>query len=913
MHGLSASLRFLPSQPARPSRPDIDSTFPSSVGNCFDFSNVVSTPGGDPLSLWSRPEPYGEHSLWASTAMGDQQQTTGAFSCQYCDRSFKRLEHQQRHERTHTKEAPYKCPCGKAFPRGDLLRRHEKSAHNVDTSRRKRARTSENDIDGPAASQLTGSIPPTNATPTHGMPNLDPGLSSSDVTSGATNSLLGVAGLPSGNVSFAPQPFQQINEAYQQHVPPDQAMYGGSFASLGVDPFELFDVNDTFLENVDLSSFFLNPEFSFDQNQFNQWHGNYPENTVPVAPPAKELKPSVQQADQNSISRFGSPLPSVRPEGKNASKQYRDISEHAQTNPCWKLSASQYETVRENLSTIADALPSDFVLPSRLSVSRYIEGCIKGVLEHIPIVHIQTWSATSCAPDLLLAMLAIGAQYRFEERSALPLFYAAKAAVTYQVLQMRKDRPPEERARAPSLRRGSSNTSPASFREHFISPKDQVNSPSQDAEHVRDLRLQTMAAILILMVQGSWGPAGQMLGDALAYQGLLSELAREEGLGPEDLEDDTSNTQDTSASWRKYIRQETRRRTIITSYNFINLQSMAYNFPPTMLTSEIQFCMPVSQSEWNAKTPQEWEQARKLSPIKPTSFAMAVRNLFQNSDSGTTTPQEPHSAIGNYSLMFAVLQSIFFLRESSKAMPVQSESSKLRQEDIEALSRALHNWQTAWENSPESSVDPHAANGPVAFNSTALLRLAWIRIHSDLGPCRDLASRNPNAIVEAFKSCPPLHRSPGLTPALLHAAHALSVPVRLGINFVAKTQTLGWSIQHALCNLECAVFLSKWFEDMESTAVHTPITTQEKGLISLIRSIVEETGFFKEDAFEPAVDDSGWQRLIRHLGTAIAALWAEIFSGTHVFELVGTIGTSLDIYAKLLENAHTPIWPMRQP
>ena len=30
------------------------------------------------------------------------------FPCTYCDRLFKRLEHAQRHERTHTKETPYK-------------------------------------------------------------------------------------------------------------------------------------------------------------------------------------------------------------------------------------------------------------------------------------------------------------------------------------------------------------------------------------------------------------------------------------------------------------------------------------------------------------------------------------------------------------------------------------------------------------------------------------------------------------------------------------------------------------------------------------------------------------------------------------------------------------------------------------
>lgn len=50
--------------------------------------------------------------------MTDRDSRTLPFQCQHCQRRFKRLEHVQRHERTHTKEAPYGCACGKSFPRG---------------------------------------------------------------------------------------------------------------------------------------------------------------------------------------------------------------------------------------------------------------------------------------------------------------------------------------------------------------------------------------------------------------------------------------------------------------------------------------------------------------------------------------------------------------------------------------------------------------------------------------------------------------------------------------------------------------------------------------------------------------------------------------------------------------------------
>ncbi|KAF2028138.1 hypothetical protein EK21DRAFT_70480 [Setomelanomma holmii] len=45
--------------------------------------------------------------------------------CSMCDRTFTKLEHVKRHERSHTRERPYECPtCKKHFSRSDVLFRH---------------------------------------------------------------------------------------------------------------------------------------------------------------------------------------------------------------------------------------------------------------------------------------------------------------------------------------------------------------------------------------------------------------------------------------------------------------------------------------------------------------------------------------------------------------------------------------------------------------------------------------------------------------------------------------------------------------------------------------------------------------------------------------------------------------------
>src|ERR1700754_1909297 len=55
--------------------------------------------------------------------------------CTTCMRSFARLEHLKRHERSHTKEKPFECPeCTRCFARRDLLLRHQQKLHMTNTT-----------------------------------------------------------------------------------------------------------------------------------------------------------------------------------------------------------------------------------------------------------------------------------------------------------------------------------------------------------------------------------------------------------------------------------------------------------------------------------------------------------------------------------------------------------------------------------------------------------------------------------------------------------------------------------------------------------------------------------------------------------------------------------------------------------
>lgn len=64
----------------------------------------------------------------------------------------------------------------------------------------------------------------------------------------------------------------------------------------------------------------------------------------------------------------------------------------------------------------------------------------------------------------------------------------------------------------------------------------------------------------------------------------------------------------------------------------------------------------------------------------------------------------------------------------------------------------------------------------------------------------------------------------GAATALLYAAHMLSIPVRLGVDRVARSQAFFWSVRHSLSGLECAVLLSKWLSSLAGPADAAPLS-----------------------------------------------------------------------------------------
>lgn len=305
-------------------------------------------------------------------------------------------------------------------------------------------------------------------------------------------------------------------------------------------------------------------------------------------------------------------------------------------------------------------------------------------------------------------------------------------------------------------------------------------------------RLETIQALLLLFSVGLWG-AKAILQDALSLQSQLALLIRDEGL---------NSNQTQVADWETWVRNEGSNRTKLIAYCYFNLCSVAYNSPPVLFTSEMNLFLPGPARLWRAESAWAWREARQSVQYMELSLQDALSRLLHRPSQG---PLNDLTSLGNYVLIHALIQHIYLLKQTSFANISPFDIHRgLKAEDVEEVTQALRVWQLGFEEhrmritqSAQQMGSENFPGGPVSFDATALSRLAHIRLHTDLVPARALESREPYAAANIFNQLPLLPRGPRLNKAILQAVHALSMLVKAGINYIARTKSLEWSMQHS--------------------------------------------------------------------------------------------------------------------
>lgn len=392
--------------------------------------------------------------------------------------------------------------------------------------------------------------------------------------------------------------------------------------------------------------------------------------------------------------------------------------------------------------------------------------------------------------------------------------------------------------------------------------------------------------VLMLIAIATWYKYEPGATNALSLRSVLHSLVRELEV--------TQQSDQHWEDWAAWIQFETIKRTQLVVFCFFNIHTILFDLPPMQLASAIHLDLPCSETVWRATDEHLWRDARRTSNIPREDFQGVLAELFanddQSSDAGSQAPRNL-SALGGYGIIHAIIQQIWLTRNAR--LPSQQRYSRLSAEDMNMFESALKRWARYWERNQESSLNPLSPHGPVTFTSTALLRLAYIRLNLNLGPVRCLDSWDPALVARSIHQSQGVERHPQLTRAALHCAHALSIPVKLGINYVATTQLINWSNQHALCSLECAILLAKWLELITKPDPSPPLTAAEQVVLKFVIELVAET------EYKRTVEQIAHKK--QYLAAKIVRLWARLHRADSVWQVVNVIGESLNIYADLLE------------
>ncbi|OIW33219.1 hypothetical protein CONLIGDRAFT_628103 [Coniochaeta ligniaria NRRL 30616] len=805
-----------------------------------------------------------------------------AHTCRHCDRTFKRSEHLERHVRTHTKEKPFICRCGAAFARRDLLTRHQR---------------------------LTFHVGALGASASNSEPASSPRGPANDIeaaaAAAAAESLSSLSGL--GAAPWEQQPgasahvYVDVNVSQRSLVPPNGAAQPYDQSLMGPRMFDqgngIHDIDAHFREFADfLDGVGLPAEWS------PYFHVPDREEDI-VDPLLREQEASAMvHASPTPGTRPGTPfsqwLPSA-PAGNRISGIRSNENARAReevTSQPLKITDDQRARLNQSLDMFRHVLDPDFKLPSRHALTRYVTSYFEGFHTHMVFIHVHTWRVLDNPLELVLSIATIGAQYCFEHRNAERLFNAGRA-VLVERLRHEADRFGPKTRSALSMQQGRGTSGPASPRRGpRLRPFDEEDCGPWEP-------MDTIRALINLMGYATWEPKESLLQEAFALQTLLAQVLRDLGLEEEQEEPrGTSDLTSLQASWLAWVRQESVRRTKLIAFSFIHIHSVAYNVYPVLRTNELHLRLPCSTKEWKAPTARQWQSARREVEKQQLHFQEALSLLLRNEDSSVPLDPIP-TPLGNYLLLHGLLQRIYIVRDLS--LPIMDHSALLPAEEVDKLDRALRSWTTRWQQAPESSLDPNNENGPIPFTSSSLLGLAYVRIHLNLGPYRQLETRDPARIAKALCQCPGVKRGDGVISALLYAAHALSVPVRLGVDRIARSQAFFWSVRHSLAGLECAVLLSKWLASLQGSAggvAAPPLNGSEERILHWVRCIVEEA-YDVVDLDESEAEDETEQQLNlepQGLSLAVLKIWAHFFKSNTQWPFINIIGASLERYREML-------------
>jgi hypothetical protein len=309
--------------------------------------------------------------------------------------------------------------------------------------------------------------------------------------------------------------------------------------------------------------------------------------------------------------------------------------------PLLKIDELQRANMIQELIPFQHLLPA-FTLPSRESLTRFLNAYFDGVYLHMPFIHCASFDPAKHPLELVLAMAAAGAQYRYEHSKGRMLYYASK--IIFQEKQRVKDR------------------------EAITTSKPSPITPTTfPAYSARSTITDDLRCLLNLAIYANWQQDVELVRDACDYQSLLVRLLRDTSL----TEDNATSAEVSCLDWQTWLQLEADRRVKLFGFAFLNLQSIAYNLPPIFLSDEINLRLPCTCDEWRTVDEAHWKQVRQGIHQEQSLFQDALFLLLSEETAATVPPSRAiPSPTANLILIHGLLQRILLTRQAAMSPTV---------------------------------------------------------------------------------------------------------------------------------------------------------------------------------------------------------------------------------------------------
>ncbi|CRG84136.1 hypothetical protein PISL3812_01463 [Talaromyces islandicus] len=391
-----------------------------------------------------------------------------------------------------------------------------------------------------------------------------------------------------------------------------------------------------------------------------------------------------------------------------------------------------------------------------------------------------------------------------------------------------------------------------------------------------DNSLSALQTMMLLAAFSAWNADCNNIRTAVQIQGRLALALRHEWTRAAG-----SDAPQNEEVWESWLQKESLKRVSYCIFTLANLLTIAYDIMSPVHLEDM-YGLPCDEREWNAETPEQWLMAQMTNSERWPHSSAILQRLADNS---LPVPQQ----IGMFSchiVMSLISQKVMLFRKCCS--PTYPGFADLCQHYFHILRR----WQIMWESEPEASLTPDHPGGPILFNCTALLRLAYIRLAVDYSPIR-AAFTLPTTledIADRINVLPLPTRCSQTTRAVLHACLALRIPVHLGLKVVSRSSFWVWSVQHALCYFDCALLLGQWLQMMQHTQ---DISQEEQNVLDLAHQIVDVsvTGSSRATRSTRSIDPA-------HL----LDLWAQLLDTkeTTVWHIMPSMAKVLRLHAQRL-------------